>query len=276
MLQNHRMRKFKRIIAIVGVLYMLMISMLHFFQEKLIFLPTQLAQDYEFTFSEPFQEIFLETRDGARLNALHFQQEHSKGLLLYFHGNAGDLSRWGHMAVPFTKQSYDVLIMDYRTYGKSSGKLSEQSLFNDAQQFYDYALQYYSESQIHVYGRSLGTGIATKIAATNSPKQLILETPYYSLVDVAQKRFPFLPVNWLLKYKLKSHDYMKSVRCPITIFHGTEDEIVPYSSGERLFNAIMHSPKKMYTIEKGSHNNLADFDLYQKGMQATLTDILIE
>jgi len=160
--------------------------------------------------------------------------------------------------------------MDYRTYGKSTGKLSEKALFMDGQLFYEYALRHYNESSISLYGRSLGTGIASKLASENNPYKLILETPYYSLMDVGQNRFPFLPVKWFLSYQLKNYEFIKNVRCPIAIFHGTEDRVVPYDSGKRLFDSIPFENKEMYTIEGGGHNNLVTFDSYLKAIDTVL------
>lgn len=244
--------------------------MLFFFQEKLIFLPTKLPIDYIFSFSQPFKEFNLTTEDGAVLNALHFIQESPKGLILYFHGNAGALSRWGSITTFFVEQGYDVIVMDYRTYGKSTGKLSEMALYKDAQLFYDHALKLYPENDIILYGRSLGTGIAAQIAAQNNPRQLLLEAPYYSLQAIAKERYPFLPVNWLLNYRLPSYKFVQTVTVPITIFHGTEDGVVPYKSGKRLYDAIPNSEKKLYSITGGEHNNLAEFPAYQQGIEETL------
>lgn len=264
------MQKLKKTVKLLLIIYGFVMIMLYFFQEKLIFLPTTLPQTYTYQFSEPYEELFLTTKDGASLNGVHFKKENAKGLILYFHGNAGDLSRWGTIATFFVKKGYEVLIMDYRTYGKSTGKLSEDALYRDAQIFYEYALAHYKESEITVYGRSLGTGIASYIAAENRPSQLILETPYYSLMDVAGNRFPFLPVKWLLRYKFPSFEYLQRATCPIVIFHGTDDSVVPYDSGKRLYEAIAGNHKKFYSIEGGSHNNLVDFEAYTNGISEIL------
>ncbi|MEX0315850.1 MAG: alpha/beta hydrolase [Allomuricauda sp.] len=264
------MRKLKRIAVFGLTLLTLLVVMFYFFQEKLIFLPTTLPSDYSFSFDRKFDEVFLETPDGASLNALHFYSENPKGLILYFHGNAGDLSRWGEIVVPFTNFGYDALVMDYRTYGKSTGVLSEEALHEDAQRFYDYALEKCPENQIVVYGRSLGASIATKVASKNNPQKLILETPFYSLLDVAKERFPWLPLTQILKYKFSSFDYIQNVKAPIRIFHGTSDNVVSYESGKKLFDTIPHSDKKFFTIENGEHNNLATFESYQKAIQKEL------
>lgn len=244
--------------------------MLYFFQEKLIFLPSQLPQEYAYSFVLPHEEFNLKTEDGAVLNGLHFKNSDSKGVILYFHGNAGDLSRWGEIALYFVEKQYDVVIMDYRTYGKSTGKLSPEALFDDAQLFYNYTLEQYDESRMTLYGRSLGTGIATHLAATNSPKQLVLETPFYSLLDVAKSMFPILPVSLFLKYTFPSFEYMQYVSCPITIFHGTSDSVVPYESGNKLYDAIPHERKTFFTVDEGEHNNLVSFPQYHEGIMTIL------
>lgn len=264
------MRRLKKLAKILLGLYILSTLMLYFFQEKLIFLPSKLPQDHTYSFAAPHEEFNIETSDGAVLNGLHFKNTNSKGVLLYFHGNAGDLSRWGEIALFFVEKQYDVVIMDYRTYGKSTGKLSPEVLFTDAQLFYDYTLQYYDESQISVYGRSLGTGIATELASRNTPKQLILETPFYSLLDVAQDMFPILPVSLFLKYKLPSFEFIQQVSCPITIFHGNSDSVVPYESGRKLYEAIPNANKSFIHIEGGDHNNLISFPEYHEGINSVL------
>ncbi|MBT8296809.1 MAG: lysophospholipase [Maribacter sp.] len=264
------MQRFKRLTKGLLFIYVLITIMLYFLQEKLIFLPAKLPNDFEYSFTHDFEEINLKTEDGHNLNAIHFKQVKSKGLILYFHGNAGNLSRWGDITSFFVEKDFDVLVMDYRTYGKSTGKLSEEALHDDAQLFYDYAMKQYDEDEIILYGRSLGTGIAANLASKNKPNKLILETPYYSLMDVARERFPYLPVKWLMKYKFLSHVFMQNVTCPITIFHGTNDSVVPYTSGKRLFNSLPHKTIKFYTIDQGEHNNLIKFETYLEGIEEVL------
>ncbi|MDG5489939.1 alpha/beta hydrolase [Psychroserpens sp. SPM9] len=243
---------------------------LYFLQEKLLFLPTVLEQEYQFEFKADFEELFLKPTEDVSINAIHFKAEKPKGVILYFHGNAGDLSRWGTITEYFVDKHYDVFIMDYRSYGKSKGKLSEQAFYDDAQYCYDYLLKQYSESDITLYGRSLGTGIATYLASKNKPKQLILETPYYSILDVAKHRFPVFPVAILLKYKFPSNEFIVNVDCPITIFHGTEDKVVPYTSAEKLKAVASKKDITFITIEGGSHNNLIEFEDYLNGIDHIL------
>lgn len=246
-------------------------GLLALFQEKLIFLPSKLDQDYVYSFQTPFTELNLATPDGAQLNALHFKPKNPQGIIVYFHGNAGDLSRWGYIAEPFTKYGWEVLIMDYRSYGKSTGELSEKALYADAQLFYNFAKKQFNEDQIIVYGRSLGCAMATNVAANNKPNQLILETPFFSMEDMANRRFPFLPTKTLLAYQFNNNKAILKVECPITIFQGTEDSVVPFESAEKLFQLIKDKKNRFVTIEGGEHNNLVEFQEYHETIDRLLT-----
>ena len=264
------MRPFKRGLFSIVSLTIVLIFGLYLMQKKLIFLPTTLAEGYKYTFFEPFEEFFLETDDGARLNAVHFKVENPKGVILYYHGNAGDLSRWGEIASGLIKYGYDVLLMDYRSYGKSTGVINEKKLFEDAQLFYKYALKNYPEENIVVFGRSLGTSLATYVSSQNNPKKLILETPFYNLKDVVKTRFPFLPVKFLLKYRFMSNSYMKTVGCPVFIFHGTQDRIVPFTSAKKLAALVAKDRLTFVRIEGGDHNNLINYTEYGEGIDKAL------
>ncbi|GAB5399332.1 MAG: alpha/beta fold hydrolase [Aureisphaera sp.] len=264
------MKRLKRFFGTLLVLYLLTATLMILFQEKLIFLPTTLPQNYRYTFEEDFEEFFIEASDGARLNALYFKAQQSKGLILYFHGNAGDLSRWGTIVTYFTEMDYDVLVMDYRTYGKSTGELSEYALYKDAHLFYEKAKELYNEEEIIVYGRSLGTTFATYIASVNQPKKLVLETPFYGLRELAKERYWFLPVSTFLRYDFPTWKYAQEVACPITIIHGTEDNVVPYHSGEQLYETLPKDQANLVTISGGSHNNLIAFSGYHEAIRKEL------
>ncbi|MBW1295178.1 alpha/beta hydrolase [Aquimarina litoralis] len=265
------MSKLKKVLFWIVAFYLLLIVLLYFLQNKIIFQPERLALDYTYQFDYNFEEFFLDTKDGARLNALHFKVSEPKGVILYFHGNKGNLSRWGRIASFFVEKQYDVVVMDYRSYGKSTGVIKkEENLYEDAQLFYDYVLNNYDEDNIIIYGRSLGTGIATNIASQNKPGNLVLETPFSSMGDVTSYWLPIFPVSSVLKFKFPSDKFIQKVSCKITIYHGTKDRVVPYSSGKKLFESLISSHKKLITITGGSHNNLIKFDGYQN----TIDDVL--
>jgi len=238
--------------------------MLTLLQERIIFLGVPLSERHEYRFSVPHEEFDLFTEDGGRINAIHFRAEEPLGTVVYYHGNAGNLQRWGQITSEFTALGYNVLIMDYRGYGKSKGKRSEELLLGDAWRFYRHAIEElgYSEQELIVYGRSLGSSFATYVAAKGNPSRLVLETPFYNLLDVARSRFPVLPVERLLKYAFPSDRFIKEVECPITIYHGTDDRVVPHSSGYRLFRESESPHISFYSIHGGRHHNLSEFPGY--------------
>lgn len=244
---------------------------MYLFQEKLIFAGTPLSQDYEFVFDQPFQELNLEAQDGAIINSLYFTVSNPEGAMIYFHGNAGDLSRWGDIALQYTRLNYNVIIIDYRTYGKSTGKINEQKMLDDTQLPYDFLLEDFNEDEIVIYGRSLGTSFATYLASKNHPRKLILETPFYNMLDVAKRRFPLIPfLDQLLKYRLETNTFIKNVQCPIVIYHGTNDDIVPLESGTLLKEEIPNNQLTFYTIEDATHHNIGSFAIYQETILKSL------
>jgi len=257
------MRNLKKALFSLIAFCLMIIGMLYFLQEKLIFLPTKLADHYSYTFRHPFEEFTLTTPDGAKLNALHFKRENPNGIILYFHGNAGNLSRWGEEVQGLVNLNYDLVVMDYRTYGKSTGALSESALLEDAQMFFDYVANLYDKDEIRLYGRSLGTAMASYLASRNSVSMLVLETPFYSLVDIARERFPILPVGLLMKYPFMNHEYLKTANCPIVIVHGDEDRVVPIKSAVKLYRSLEGKDVRFVKVRGGRHNNLASFETYQ-------------
>ena len=260
----------KRIIIFIAFSYLIIGVGLYFLQERMIFMPQPLPQDYIYNFPGNFEEINLRTKDNAQLNALHFKVENPKGVVLYFHGNTGELSRWGMVAQNFVALEYDVLIMDYRTYGKSTGQLSEDALYSDAQLFYNFLLEKYDQEEIVVYGRSLGSTFATFVAAKNNPKQLILEAPFYSLDEVALQRFPIFPVDWFLKYHFPTFQYLKEVSSPILIFHGTDDVVIDFENSIKLSKLATIGKITFIKIPNGSHNNLVTSEIYNKAVDSIL------
>ena len=255
------MKQLSHILYIAFAIYSFVLIVLFLIQERLIFRSVKLEQNYVYSFVIKHEEIDLVGLDGNTINTVLFQTDTPKGLIVYFHGNADNLQRWGNYAADFMKNGYNVLMVDYRTFGKSTGELSEKALYDDADIVYKYALSITSESNILLYGRSLGSGIATYIASIHHPKKLFLETPYYSLSSLALHYVPFA-FEWLIHYHIPTYQYLKKVNCPLYIFHGTEDEIVPYKFGKQLFDEAIQKQKYMYTYEGAKHKNLNTFPQY--------------
>lgn len=238
-----------------------------FFQDILILHPVKLPKSYNYRFDESFEEINFSSETNTEINGLLFRAKNSKGLVFYNHGNADNLQRWGRHAKDFTQLGYDVFFYDYRGFGKSSGRFSEHVILKDAVFLFDKLKADYSEKKIIIYGRSLGTGVATYVAKNRNADALILETPYYNMADVGKSWLPFVPFEKFVKYKFPSNEWIKDVMMPITIFHGTKDTVVPYSSGKKLTKV---TDCKLITIENGKHKNLAEFEKYHSELSKIL------
>ena len=241
-------------------LVVLITASIYTFQHKLIFFPEILSQNYQYQFEEKHQEFNFKTKDGNSINALFFEVSQPKGIVFYHHGNAGSLRSWGTIAPVFGSLHYNLLIYDYRGFGKSSGKISEENLYEDARLLYRSLLESYNEDSIIVYGRSIGTGIATKIAEEFNPKLLILESPYYNLPDLAKNLMPFVP-KFLIRYQLANNERIPRIKAPITIFHGTSDEVVYFGSSKKL-EKLLGEKDRLVPIDGGHHNDLAGFEQY--------------
>ena len=262
------MLKIVSVLIAIVVLYIGLILLLYLKQEKFIFYPTKLTQKYNFPQFKNFEELYF-TANQATIHALHFKTENPKGLVLYFHGNAGALDKWGYEAEEFIKRNFEVVMLDYRSYGKSTGKLSEKNMHEDASIIYHKMAENVDPSKIILYGRSLGSGIATELATKVRAKLLILETPYTSIDDVAKRGFFFLPVSSLLKFHFNNSQKIKNLNCPVHIFHGTKDELIPYSQSVNLAK-IYGDDSILTTIQKGTHNNLITFEKFQKKLDELL------
>lgn len=254
---------------ILAGLYIFICVIAYLFQEKLIFFPEKLTDNHSFNFSQPFKEIFITGQDGKRLHGLLFKTNNAKGLIFYLHGNAGSLDGWGGVAETYTRIQYDVFLLDYRGYGKSEGHIeSEEQLFMDVQAAYDQMLQVYSEDRITVIGYSIGSGVAAQVAAANSPRLVILQAPYYSLTDVMQHTVPFLP-TFLLKYKLETNQFVKACRMPIVLFHGDQDEVIPYSQSLKL-KPLLKESDTLITLNGVGHNGMTHDDGYVSAIERVL------
>jgi uncharacterized protein len=241
-------------IAIVSVV-------LFFIQEKLIFKPEKLHQSFEFKYDAPFEEMFFDIEPGVRINALHFYRENPSGLILYLHGNSRSIKGWAKYAKDFYRYNYDVVLVDYRGFGKSTGKRSESKMLGDIQFVYASLAKKFHENHILVYGRSMGSGFAAKIASDNNPRYLILDAPYYSFKKVAERFTPFLPHRFILRFHLRTDQWIKKVKCHTYIIHGTKDWLIPISHSKKL-QSINKNAITLIAIENGGHNNLPSFDEY--------------
>lgn len=266
-----RIRKIWRWSRFVLLIYIAGGVALYFYQDKILFHPEKLPADHKFEFDIPFREINYPVTNDKNLNIVLFTVPDSfrRGAVLYFHGNRKNITRYAPFAKNFIRNGYEVWMMDYPGFGKSTGERNEQVLYDDADRVYKMATKYFSADSIIIYGKSLGTGIASQLASTRACKRLILETPYYSVDALAQHYFFMYPVIPMTKYEFPTYQYFEKIACPITIFHGTHDGIIPYRQSERLLNKIK-TTGEFVTVKKGKHNNLDDFEIYQHKLDSLL------
>ncbi|MCY7311734.1 MAG: alpha/beta hydrolase [Chitinophagaceae bacterium] len=266
-----RLKKAWKWFKIIALVYFMIGILLYFLQDKFIFHPTKLPADYTYQFDIPFREIDLAVTAEKNLSIVQFTVADSvrKGVVLYFHGNRNNINRYAKYAVNFTRNGYEVWMMDYPGYGKSTGKRSEKVLYSDALLLYKMAIGKVSAEHIIIYGKSLGTGIAAQLASVRDCKNLILETPYYSMDALAKHYFFMYPVMPMTKYSLPTYQHFEYIKAPVTIFHGTRDGVIPYKQAKWL--AEKKPGTELITLEKGKHNNLPDFPVFQQKLDFLLS-----
>ncbi len=253
-----------QIVLAVVVVYLVISALLYYLQDFFLFKPEKLAEDFKFSYeNQVVEEYNISTRDGATINGLHFKVEKPKGAVLYLKGNSKSIKGWGKFAVDFTRHNYDVIMVDYRGFGKSTGRINENAIKHDLQFIYNKIKERIDEKYIILYGRSLGSGFATKLASTNNPRMLILDAPYYSLVNVTKRYMPFMPLSVILKYPMPTYKWLKYVDCPVHIIHGTNDKLIPFNSSVKL-SKIKPNSTRLWPIIDGGHKNLNNFESYHK------------
>lgn len=245
----------------IGFLFLLYIGLclfFYFFQHFFFFRPEILSSGFKYQYPFPFEELNFTMEDGGRINAIYFKVPNSRGIIYYLKGNSRSIKGWGKFAKDFVSNGYDFFMMDYRGFGKSRGKRSQSKLFEDAQFLYQWIAQRYLEDKIVVFGRSLGSGIAARIASWNKPRMLVLDSPYFSFHHNVNRYLFFLPLKWLMRYDIRTYQYLKTTTCPIHILHGTKDHLIPFSQSEQL-HALHPDRIVLHPIEGGHHNNLPEF-----------------
>jgi len=244
------MKTIKGIAKTLFIMYAILCIGLYFGQDGLIFNPHKLQEDYHFSSTN---EVEIEVGEGVFLNALWMREANPKGAILYLHGNRGSNRRCRHQAMNMSNNGYDILMVDYRGYGKSDGEIySQKQLYADVQKVYDYLKESYAEDQIIIAGYSLGSGMASYLAANNQPQQLVMIAPYLNFYELKKRYVPVYIPNFLIKYPLDNATHVKSVNCPITLFHGTMDRVIPYNHSEELVK-INPEAIKLITLNKESH-----------------------
>ena len=231
---------------------------LYVFQASYVYFPEMPSRKVESTPADiglAFEPVKLRTADGETLDGWFIPAPQARGTLLYLHGNGGNI---GHRLDPiavFHRLGLNILIFDYRGYGASTGKPTEEGTYQDALAGWRFLTQEkgVKAAQIVLFGESLGGAIAAWLAARHTPAALIIFATFTSLPEMAQQLYPFLPARLLARYRYETRAALDRVKCPVLIMHSPEDEIIPFSHGQALF-AAAHEPKRFLELH-GGHND---------------------
>jgi uncharacterized protein len=261
-------------VKIALLLYAAVGIAVYYGQEHFLFHPVKAERTTVYDFGgQPHAEINLPYDKQTNLNIVQFKSAGPdsvvRGVVLYFHGNGQNVELYSRRAPDFTHQGYEVWMLDYPGFGKSTGVFDEQRLYDYALVFYKLARSRWPPSRIIIYGSSLGTGIAAELADIRDCRRLILESPYYSIESLANRYLPIYPWSRLLHYHFPIYSHLPAVTAPITIFEGTKDKTVPYSNAARL-KPLLKNGDEFITIEGAGHNDLHDFPLFTTKLDSVL------
>ena len=245
----------KWILIIALVCYGGLLALLYFTQRAMQYFPERLRTAPAVAGLPEAQEIELDTPDGERVIAWHVPPRGDQPVILYFHGNGGSLRGRVERFRALTADGSGLVALSYRGYGGSSGRPSESGLLADAGAAYAFALARYPADRIVLWGESLGTGVAVALAADKPVARVILESPFTSAVDIAARRYWFVPVRWLMKDQFRSDLRVGKVAAPVLVLHGERDAVVPIALGERLY-ALINAPKRFVRFPGAGHNDL--------------------
>ncbi|SOD42476.1 hypothetical protein SAMN06298226_2818 [Nitrosovibrio sp. Nv4] len=260
----------------VAITYVVFAAVIFFVQPRLVYYPeygrsiTETPDDLGL----PYETVELATDDGEILHGWFVPAPDAAGTVLFFHGNAGNIShRMGYLLM-FYRLGYNTFIIDYRGYGQSSGVPSESGTYRDAQAAWRYLTEKKGivPSNVVLFGESLGAAVAAWLAAREKPALLVLASAFTSVPDMGAKLYPFLPIRLLSRFEYNTLEYLRSVNCPVFIAHSPQDEIVPFEQGRALYEAAP-DPKQFLELQ-GGHNN--GFIYMQEDWQEALGDFIRE
>lgn len=249
---------FGPLIVIGGILYILFCLFLFILQGKLIFYPNIGGRELRATPEDiglDYESVTINTSDNVRLHGWFVKAAKQRGTLLFFHGNAGNISHRLDSLRIFNSLGLSTLIIDYRGYGQSQGSISEKGTYLDAEAAWLYLTEQkgIDPKKIIVFGRSFGGAVAANLSADNPSAALILESVFSSVPDMAARMYPVFPVRLLCRYQYDTRKALQSISSPVLIVHSPDDEIIPFENGRILYDSA-RAPKSFLEIS-GSHND---------------------
>jgi len=246
-----------KLLLVIAAVYLLLVAFLYVTQPGMLYLANLPGRELDATpeaVGLAYEDVILTTSDGVRLHSW-FVPGRSSRVLLFFHGNAGNISHRLHTIRQFVDLDLSVFIIDYRGYGQSGGKPTEQGLYRDAEAAWQYLTDRrgVAADDIVVAGRSLGGSVAAWLAARQDPAALIVDSSFTSVPEIGQEVYPWLPVKLLSRFRHATRDHIVKANCPVLVVHSRDDEIIPFHHGEVIFSAA-HEPKSFIAL-RGGHND---------------------
>lgn len=261
------------LLTIAASVYVLLSIVVYFYQGRMVFLshiPGRALTTTPEAIGLAYESVMIPTEDGERIHGWYvpatkrgqspFPEKGSdpflsRGVLLFFHGNAGNISHRLDSIRIFNQLGLDVLIVDYRGYGESTGKPGEQGLYLDGEAAWDYLMDERGvmPDRIVIFGRSLGAAVGAHLASRRSPGGLIIESGFTSGVEMARRLYPFLPAGLITRLEFPLADFVREVRCPVLVIHSRDDEIIPFDMGKAIYEAVPGEDKTFLEIW-GGHN----------------------
>jgi len=243
-----------RICLAIFIFLVFIFAYLKYFEKKGIYFPTEEIILTPADAGLKYEDIFFGTEDGLSLNGWFIPSQNPRGTLLFCHGNAGNISYRIEIIQIFNKLNLNVFIFDYRGYGKSQGRPSEEGLYRDVRAAYNYLLsrEDIDKEKIVIYGKSIGANVAINLASKVEAAALIADGGFTSAYDMCRKLFPHLHIKWIIAVKYDAESDIKSVSIPKLIIHSRDDEIIPFKLGRKLFEAAPE-PREFYEMQ-GTHN----------------------
>ena len=253
-------------LAVIVGLYLFIVVLAYSFQRSLLYFPDQYVLSEQELGAAGFDAVTISTENSGELLSLWREpRDATKPIIIHLHGNGGSAAVRLPIYQAMAQDGAGVLAVGYPGYGGNAGTPREDAFYAAAQANYDWLIgQGYSADKIVIAAQSLGTGVATWLAAKNEASGLILEAAYTGIDDMAQRQFPFLPAKPLIKDRYRSLDRINQINMPLSWIHGTNDELIPFAMGQRLFDAAKE-PKFAHSVKGGGHN-----DLWARGIDAVV------
>ena len=255
---------FKYIISIL-IIYLFFGFFLYIFQRRIVFNVSGKPKKPDHYGLNNIKELEILTKDRIKLLCWYSKAKINNPTLIYFHGNSFDIGERAYRIKRYINHGWGVLLVSWRGFSGNKGKPSEANLYIDAESIMKWVdkEKIIKKDDIILYGESLGTGVALEMATRYSFKSIILEAPFTSIVDIAQKKYKIYPARFLVLDKFDNLSKIKKITSPILVISGKKDEVIPHNHSIKLYNEA-NKPKDCLFIDEAMHNNLYDFDIENK------------